>query len=1066
MTELSNYKYIKTIGEGTFGKVKLAIHILTGEKVAIKILQKSLIKYEKQYQRIQNEIKYLKILNHPNIIKIYEVIENDSSFFIVMEYATSGELFNYIVLKEKLNEKEASFFFYQIIQGVRKIHEKKICHRDIKPENLLLTKKNIIKIIDFGLSSEYDEFLLTPCGSPCYASPEMIKGKKYKGLSVDLWACGVILFAMLFGYLPFDDVDNNVLFKKIINCEIDFPEENEIDVGKDGVELIKRILNPEPEKRINIDEVEKHPFLEYGKKEYEKLFAKDVFQSEDLIINYMENQLGFDNHNNIIQNNIYNNRHNYITTTYYLLKQKYLEGRLVFSFRERLYKKINNRSCSDDIKLNDYSKFNNNINKIKKINSIKQYQIERSIDLTQNNNNNNNKKSKTASRTNSNKNILSLKDIFNKNDFSENRNNIIIINNTNMIHEPQKMNSIYNNIILKRNSLKNNNINKKIETSVSQEKRVQKNKENNGRNSAYIKSANTYRNYHKINHIKVSLKKLDKRGNKFIYFKKINGEDSSLGNKYIKLPLNFSFKTTRRNYNNNILSYKKNLEGNQTVRKNNNDIHSFEVNTSNNINFNYSNSNKNLNAFSSFDISNINSSKFNIKKIRDKIKDNNINHKLINNDIFDSLSKNQKIKNRNDLNKRIDTKDILSDYERKSVIIKKKDNFYKNIDKICRIIFQQNKKENTNLIINKKTNYENNNINNNIIKKKQTKKNDVFIDLNSSSNEINNKHNTSRYNKIIKSINTFNTNNINNKILDKNVLSKNINYYFIPNNINQKEIRNSTNANIKRIKDMLKRGNNYVNNRIKKNVQSYKNLSPSHINNITHENRNLNVNTFKKVNSKTNKINYDLQKILSINKKPKKNKTRNEKNLYNAFYTEIDLSKNKINYVPITSREQRTNHSRNYNNNFSINNNINSNQFESNTMFLVNRPYITNNLLSNKKPNELNIFQSQTNNIYSKRLISNNKTKNTNKFLVTNTEMTLYQITNKIEIFCKENNLNYRKEGIYNIKIYNKNNINIFNVEIVHSTPMNIVKIFHGKNTGNNMKDIITKLFIDIVNYE
>ena len=111
MTELSNYKYIKNIGEGTFGKVKLAIHKLTGEKVAIKVLQKNLITGQKQYERIQNEIKYLKLLNHPNIIKIYEVIENDSSFFIIMEYAQDGELFNYILLKEKLSEKETSSFF-------------------------------------------------------------------------------------------------------------------------------------------------------------------------------------------------------------------------------------------------------------------------------------------------------------------------------------------------------------------------------------------------------------------------------------------------------------------------------------------------------------------------------------------------------------------------------------------------------------------------------------------------------------------------------------------------------------------------------------------------------------------------------------------------------------------------------------------------------------------------------------------------------------------------------------------------------------------------------------------
>ena len=153
---ISNYKYIKTIGEGTFGKVKLAIHIITGEKVAIKILQKNLIRDQNEYERIEREIKYLKLFSHPNIIQIYEVIENITSFYIVMEYAQGGELFNYIVEKEKLSEKESSFYFYQIIQGVKEIHSKNICHRDIKPENLLFTKNKILKIIDFGLSSEYE----------------------------------------------------------------------------------------------------------------------------------------------------------------------------------------------------------------------------------------------------------------------------------------------------------------------------------------------------------------------------------------------------------------------------------------------------------------------------------------------------------------------------------------------------------------------------------------------------------------------------------------------------------------------------------------------------------------------------------------------------------------------------------------------------------------------------------------------------------------------------------------------------------------------------------------------
>ena len=763
MSELSNYKYIKTIGEGTFGKVKLAIHILTGEKVAIKILQKNLIKGQKQYERIQNEIKYLKLLNHPNIIKIYEVIENDSSFFIVMEYATGGELFNYIVLKEKLDEKETSFFFYQIIQGVRKIHEKKICHRDIKPENLLLAKNNIIKIIDFGLSSEYEEVLSTPCGSPCYASPEMIKGQKYKGLSIDLWACGVILFAMLFGYLPFDDKDNNILFKKILDCEIDYPEENEIDIGKDAIDLINKILNPEPEKRIGLDEVEKHPFLEYGKKEYEKLFKPENFTQEELIINYMENELGFDNKNNEIQNDIYNNRHNHITTTYYLLKQKYSEGRLIFSFRQRLYEKICKKISLDENKSNN---FKTNSNDDKNIKNIKTEKNNENIKINDENNykiinENNHKKSNKASRSESKKNILSLKDIFNQKEFSDKRNNIIIINNTNMIHEPEKINSIYNNIIFKKNQIKN--INKKIETSVSQEKRVTENREKI-RNTTYIKSANTYRSNNKKNQIKVSLKKVDKKGNKFIYFKKINTEDSGRGKKYIKLPLNnyYSYKTQRNNKD--VFSYKKNSPDNQNLRRYVNNIHSFDGNNSNNFIFNSSISNQNLNAFSSFDVTNVTSGNFNATKIEEKSQKNIIKKKLISNNIFDSLQKNKfpyKIaKIKLDLNKKISLKDKLSKIESKNKNDKKKENYSKNIDKIYKIIFPKN---NTGGFINyinndKKLNSDNNN------KNKEHKISEVIINLNDSNNEIINS-NSSRYSNIIKSINSFNLNELSNKII-------------------------------------------------------------------------------------------------------------------------------------------------------------------------------------------------------------------------------------------------------------------------------------------------------------
>ena len=490
-------------------------------------------------------------------------------------------------------------------------------------------------------------------------------------------------------------------------------------------------------------------------------------------------------------------------------------------------------------------------------------------------------------------------------------------------------------------------------------------------------------------------------------------------------------------------------------------MHSFDINNSNIINFNsFTSNNNNLNAFSSFDMANLNNSNLNMTKNDEKDKYNSINQKLINNELNENINKNRNQKNKFDLNKGINIKDGLSNFNKKSKIVQKKENLTKNIDKICKIIFQNNKKVHTNYThyINNDKKYSFNNNNNNISKKKQLKKNEILINLDNSNNEIKYQNHTSRYNKIIKSINTFNINNLSNKILDKNFLSKKINCYFIPNNN-----RNSTYIN--NTKEIIKSGINIIDNKKNKNkiIQSYKNLSPDHINNITYENFNLKLNTFKNIN-KGNKINNNIKKILSAHQKIKKSKVKNDPNLYNILYNEKDLSKNKNNYIPITSRDKKVKRSRNHN--FENNN---ESQFDSNTVFIDLISNTKNDDIMSSKRNKLKVsneIQPQRTTIYSKNLISNQKPKNANKFLVANTEMTLYQITNKIDIFCKENNLVYRKEGIYNIIIYNKNRKNFFNVEIMHSTPMNIVKIFHGKNAGNSMKDIITKLFIDIFNSE
>ena len=183
-----------------------------------------------------------------------------------MEYASGGELFDYIVSKRSLPENESCKYYQQIISGIEYLHKLQIVHRDLKPENLLLDSNKNIKIVDFGLSNLYEknELITTPCGSPSYAAPEMLAGKKYNGLMVDIWSSGIILYAMLCGYLPFDEENNEVLYKNIQAGHYEIPK----NISSSANDFLKKILNVDPIGRFNIQQIKEHSWFHLNEYQY------------------------------------------------------------------------------------------------------------------------------------------------------------------------------------------------------------------------------------------------------------------------------------------------------------------------------------------------------------------------------------------------------------------------------------------------------------------------------------------------------------------------------------------------------------------------------------------------------------------------------------------------------------------------------------------------------------------------------------------------------------------------------------------------------------------------------
>ncbi|XP_052353703.1 serine/threonine-protein kinase MARK2 isoform X1 [Oncorhynchus keta] len=313
---IGNYRLLKTIGKGNFAKVKLARHVLTGKEVAVKIIDKTQLN-SSSLQKLFREVRIMKLLNHPNIVKLFEVIETEKTLYLVMEYASGGEVFDYLVAHGRMKEKEARAKFRQIVSAVQYCHQKCIVHRDLKAENLLLDSDMNIKIADFGFSNEFvmGSKLDTFCGSPPYAAPELFQGKKYDGPEVDVWSLGVILYTLVSGSLPFDGQNLKELRERVLRGKYRIP----FYMSTDCENLLKKFLILNPTKRGSLEQqIMKDRWMNVGHEEEElKPYIEPMPDYKDPKRTEIMIQMGYSMEE--VQDSLVNQKYNEVMATYLLL---------------------------------------------------------------------------------------------------------------------------------------------------------------------------------------------------------------------------------------------------------------------------------------------------------------------------------------------------------------------------------------------------------------------------------------------------------------------------------------------------------------------------------------------------------------------------------------------------------------------------------------------------------------------------------------------------------------------------------------------------------------------------
>ena len=354
------YGFGKVLGQGSFGKVRLAWHRLAGAKVAIKSYEKSRIKDAAQWKRVQQEIKLMERLNHPYVVRLLETIENAKRIHIVMEYAGGGNLCNYVKARRRLPEAEARKVFLQLLLAVEYMHGLGIIHRDIKLENVLFDSSRDMKLVDFGFSvacRDPAKRLKVFCGTPSYMAPEIVQRKEYLGRPVDIWSLGVLLYACLCGCFPFVAKTYPELYKRIAAAQLRFPHH----VSNAAKDLIRRMLHPDPLKRIPLARARRHPWAaplaSAVLRQVSLPLDRSLLISDDPAGDLYEaalakcHELGFARHR-IVESVLARSRTCY-STTYYLVLYRYGRAQLRDASRRMLESRAarqaeKERRASDD----------------------------------------------------------------------------------------------------------------------------------------------------------------------------------------------------------------------------------------------------------------------------------------------------------------------------------------------------------------------------------------------------------------------------------------------------------------------------------------------------------------------------------------------------------------------------------------------------------------------------------------------------------------------------------------------------------------------------------------------